>query len=76
MDKDGDKKETMKKAIADKKANPFAKKDEKVKESSGKCNESPKGKSCPVHGMKECAMEESMIAESINLSRLKVLSGL
>ncbi len=48
----------------------------KVKESSGKCNESPKGKSCPVHGMKECAMEESMIAESINLSRLKVLSGL
>lgn len=38
MDKDGDKKEPMKKAVADKKAgpkkgvNPFAKKDEKVKE--------------------------------------------
>lgn len=29
MDKDGDKKEPMKKAVADKKANPFAKKDEK-----------------------------------------------
>jgi len=71
MDKDGDKKETMKKAIADKKANPFAKKDEKVKESSGKCNESPKGESCPVHGMKECSMSESMIAESAELIRMK-----
>jgi hypothetical protein len=30
-----------------------------VKESSGKCNESSKGKMCPVHGMKECSMEES-----------------
>jgi hypothetical protein len=29
VDKDGDKKEPMKKAVADKKANPFAKKDEK-----------------------------------------------
>jgi hypothetical protein len=29
LDKDGDKKEPMKKAVADKKANPFAKKDEK-----------------------------------------------
>jgi hypothetical protein len=71
MDKDGDKKETMKKAIADKKENPFAKKDEKVKESSGKCNESPKGESCPVHGMKECSMSESMIAESAELIRMK-----
>jgi hypothetical protein len=40
MDKDGDKKEPMKKAVADKKAgpkkgvNPFAKKDQKVKEGS------------------------------------------
>jgi hypothetical protein len=34
MDKDGDKKEPMKKAVADKKKNPFAKKDESVKESS------------------------------------------
>ena len=44
MDKDGDKKEPMKKAVADK----------KVKEAAGKCNHSPKGKSCPVHGLKEC----------------------
>ena len=42
MDKDGDKKEPMKKAVADKKAgpkkgvNPFAKKDTKVKEASEK----------------------------------------
>jgi hypothetical protein len=27
----------------------------KVKEGTGKCNESAKGKMCPVHGMKECA---------------------
>lgn len=33
MDKDGDKKEPMKKALKDKKKNPFAKKDESVKES-------------------------------------------
>ena len=58
MDKDGNKKEPMKKAVADKKKNPFAKKDSKVEEGST-CNESPKGESCPVHGMKECSMEES-----------------
>jgi hypothetical protein len=122
MDKDGNKKEPMKKAVADKKKKPFAKKveedtrvamrrgpgadmiryekdspapgakkhrddtakavkdlrasgqklkkdDEKkvgdktvdrysrddVSEGTGKCNESAKGKMCPVHGMKECA---------------------
>ncbi len=84
MDKDGNKKEPMKKAVADKKKNPFAKKTDealkggqkkldmdkdgkleksdfaklratKVKEASDeKCNHTPKGKSCPVHGMKEC----------------------
>jgi hypothetical protein len=51
MDKDGNKKEPMKKAVADKKKNPFAK---KVEEDTGKCNESAKGKMCPVHGIKEC----------------------
>ena len=51
MDKDGDKKEPMKKAVADKKAapkkgvNPFAKKDEKVKEAAGK-QVDMKGKKC------------------------------
>jgi hypothetical protein len=95
MDKDGDKKEPMKKAVADKKAgpkkgvNPFAKvketaisgapqksgipatakttvpgmratqQDLKTANSSaalgeGKCNHTAKGKSCPVHGLKEC----------------------
>jgi hypothetical protein len=34
MDKDGDKKEPMKKAVADKKKNPFAKKEESVKEAA------------------------------------------
>jgi hypothetical protein len=50
MDKDGNKKEPMKKAVADKKKNPFA----KVKEATAKCNHTAKGKSCPVHGLKEC----------------------
>lgn len=46
MDKDGNKKEPMKKAVASK----------KVKEAADKkCNHTPKGKSCPVHGMKECS---------------------
>jgi len=55
MDKDGDKKEPMKKAVADKKAgpqkgvNPFAKKDTKVKE--GKAH--PKSCTCD-----ECSMME------------------
>jgi hypothetical protein len=51
MDKDGDKKEPMKKAVADKKKKP-------VEEAEDKCNHSPKGKSCPIHGMKECKMTE------------------
>jgi hypothetical protein len=65
MDKDGNKKEPMKKAVADKKAgpkkgvNPFA----KVKEATAKCNHSAKGKSCPVHGLKECGTMESHQAD-------------
>ena len=43
LDKDGDKKEPMKKAVKDKKVDEAA-----------KCNHTPKGKSCPVHGLKEC----------------------
>ncbi len=43
MDKDGNKKEPMKKAV----------KDKAVKEAA-KCNHTAEGKSCPVHGMKEC----------------------
>lgn len=56
LDNDGNKKEKMKDAAANKKAgpqkgvNPFA----KVKEATAKCNHSAKGKSCPVHGLKEC----------------------
>jgi hypothetical protein len=65
MDKDGNKKEPMKKAVADKKKNPFVKEGTcsvckktpcacDVKESVGKCNHTPKGEKCPVHGLKEC----------------------
>ena len=36
-----------------------------VKEESDKCNHTPKGKKCPVHGLKECGgmYEESIVAE-------------
>jgi hypothetical protein len=38
--------------------------DHYVKEGTGKCNESAKGKSCPVHGLKECgSMSESKVEE-------------
>lgn len=89
MDKDGNKKEPMKKAAANKKVKEAAisgpsqpsgipataktsvpgmraNSDDLKKANSsaalgeGKCNHSPKGKSCPVHGMKECSgMSES-----------------
>jgi hypothetical protein len=49
FDKDGNKKEPMKKAL----------KDKKVKEGAG-CNQTMEGKSCPVHGLKECPMEEAV----------------
>ena len=48
FDKDGNKKEPMKKAL----------KDKKVKEGAS-CNQTMEGKSCPVHGLKECPMEEA-----------------
>jgi hypothetical protein len=48
FDKDGNKKEPMKKAL----------KDKKVKEGAS-CSQTMEGKSCPVHGMKECPMEEA-----------------
>ena len=65
MDKDGDKKEPMKKAVADKKKNPFVKEGTcsvckktpcacNVKEAVAKCNHTAKGEKCPVHGLKEC----------------------
>ena len=60
VDNDKNEKEPMKKALADKKKNPFA----KVKEAEDKkCNHTPKGKSCPLHGLKECGPMESVIAE-------------
>jgi len=113
MDKDGNKKEPMKKAVADKKAgpkkgvNPFA----KVKEQAisgapqksgipatatttvpgmratqqdlkkagasavlgeGKCNHTPKGKPCPVHGLKECSgMYEASHQEKTTMKHVK-----
>ena len=62
MDKDGNKKEPMKKAVADK----------KVKEAAGKCNHTPKGKSCPVHGLKECgSMYETSHQEKTTMKHVK-----
>ena len=46
----------------------------------GKCNQTMEGKSCPVHGLKECPMEESVqtavpvIQESAEVARLKDLT--
>jgi len=48
FDKDGNKKEPMKKAL----------KDKKVKEGAG-CNQTMEGKNCPTHGLKECPMSEA-----------------
>jgi len=68
MDKDGDKKEPMKKAVADKKKNPFA----KTNEAADKCNHTPKGKSCPVHGLKECgSMYEESDQEKTTMKHVK-----
>ncbi len=61
MDKDGDKKEPMKKAV----------KDKAVKEEA-KCNHTPKGKSCPVHGLKECgSMYEASHQEKTTMKHVK-----
>jgi hypothetical protein len=81
FDKDGNKKEPMKKALKDKKVKEGGEKlpdppdevhlpkkgskhgpvdvyNKKVKEGAG-CNQTMEGKSCPVHGMKECPMSEA-----------------
>ena len=61
MDKDGDKKEPMKKAVKDKKVSEAA-----------KCNHTPKGKSCPVHGLKECGgMYETSHQEKTTMKHVK-----
>ena len=39
---------------ADKEADKERKSHDKVKEAADKCNHTPKGKKCPVHGLKEC----------------------
>lgn len=70
MDKDGNKKEPMKKAVADKKKNPFGNK--KVKEAEEKCNHTAKGEKCPVHGLKECgSMYEETHQEKTTMKHVK-----
>ena len=44
----------------------FDHRDKEVSESKGKCNETAKGKSCPVHGLKECG---SMYEAARTMSR-------
>jgi len=61
LDKDGNKKEPMKSAA----------KSKTVKEAS-KCNHTPEGKSCPVHGMKECGgMYEASHQEKTTMKHVK-----
>ena len=38
-------------------------KDGKLVKEAAACNETPKGKSCPVHGLKECSMKEAKKAK-------------
>jgi len=38
-------------------------KDGKLVKEAASCNETPKGKSCPVHGLKECGMKEGKKAK-------------
>ena len=92
MDKDGNKKEPMKKAVADKKvketavpdpqaaraarasaANAMANQAEPTKPvKEGKCNHTPKGKPCPVHGLKECgSMYEASHQEKTTMKHVK-----
>lgn len=70
MDKDGDKKEPMKKAVADKKKGAVGKKTEKKVSESAKCNHTAKGEKCPVHGLKECgSMYEGAKPDYIDLDK-------
>ncbi len=106
MDKDGDKKEPMKKAVADKKkmetavagvpqksgvfpsrnaGTPAAAQSEpkkiksavypsrnKTSESNDKCNHTPAGKKCPIHGLKECGgMYEASHQEKTTMKHVK-----
>jgi len=44
----------------------------KVKESVGKCNHTPKGEKCPVHGLKECSgMYEASHQEKTTMKHVK-----
>lgn len=42
-----------------------------VKEGSKTCNETPAGKMCPVHGMKECGMYETSHQEKTTMKHVK-----
>ena len=99
LDKDGNKKEPMKKAAKDKKVKETAisgapqksgipatakttvpgmranQQDLKKANSSaalgeGKCNHTPKGKSCPIHGLKECStLKEGYTLQKTNVTK-------
>ena len=59
FDGDGDEKESMKKALSDKKKGKKG-----MKEGHGeKCAHNGKGEDCPEHGKKECSMEEVTFSE-------------
>ena len=61
IDNDGNTKEPIGKAAKDKKVNEAA-----------KCNHTPKGKSCPVHGLKECGgMMETSHQEKTTMKHVK-----
>jgi hypothetical protein len=43
--------------------------DKDIEESDAKCNHSPKGKKCPVHGLKECGTMEAKEKPSAGMSK-------
>jgi hypothetical protein len=59
FDGDGDEKESMKKALSDKKKGKKGMKEEHGE----KCAHNGKGEDCPEHGKKECSMEEVTFSE-------------
>lgn len=48
------------KKVGDKTVDRYSRDDVQMKEGTGKCNESAKGKMCPTHGLKECPMKEAV----------------
>ena len=52
-----------------------AEKDGRLKEADGKCNHTPKGEKCPVHGLKECGTTMAYEGSTGDYSAKKAAAG-